>query len=100
MPRKINIHVRGIKGKKTEGRHKIKEIAEKNFPEGNIYQDFESQVPINSLVGVLQGDTYIKHTKVKFLNFKDKEKSYHFMEIKVTPKGKQVRLAPGVFSAT
>ena len=42
----------------------------------------------------------MKHTKVKFLNFKDKEKSYHFMEIKDTPKGKQVRLAPGVFSTT
>lgn len=36
MSRRTNIHLRGVKEKKTEGRQKVREIIAGNFPEGNI----------------------------------------------------------------
>lgn len=36
MSRRTNIHLRGVKEKKTEGRQKVREIIAGSFPEGNI----------------------------------------------------------------
>lgn len=37
MSRRTNIHLRGVKEKKTEKRQNVKGIIEGNFPEGIIY---------------------------------------------------------------